>query len=258
MARIALITGASTGIGFELARVFAKNGYQLVLVARNERRLSDIKDEFQQSFSMPVETIVKDLSKPSAPREVFEEVRDRNLDIHALVNNAGFGWTGQFAEGNPETQLDMIDLNVRALTHLTRLALPPMVDRKGGYILNVASTAAFQPGPLMAVYYATKAYVLSFSEAIANEVSEYGITVTALCPGPTATEFANRANMSSSKLFQGNGVMNAKTVAQLGYEGMMKGKSIVIPGMRNQVMAASTRFAPRRVITRIARSLNEG
>ncbi|GMA49958.1 short-chain dehydrogenase [Alicyclobacillus contaminans] len=258
MEKTALITGASHGIGLELARVFAEHGYRLVLVARNAHRLSEIKDEFQQSFSTSADIIVKDLSEPDAPREVFDELRDRNLTIHALVNNAGYGWKGQFADGNPDTQLNMIDLNVRALTYLTRLALPSMVAAKSGYILNVASTAAFQPGPLMAVYYATKAYVLSFSEAIANEVREYGITVTALCPGPTFTEFASRANMSTSRLFQGSGVMDVKTVARLGYEGLMKGRNIVIPGMRNRVLATSTRFAPRRLITRIARFLNEG
>ncbi|GMA64347.1 SDR family oxidoreductase [Alicyclobacillus fastidiosus] len=258
MVKTALITGASHGIGLELARVFAENGYQLVLVARNSRRLREIKDEFQRTLSTSVDIIAKDLSEPDAPRELFAELTDRNLNIDALVNNAGYGWKGQFAKGNPDTQLDMIDLNVRALTYLTRLALPSMVAAKGGYILNVASTAAFQPGPLMAVYYATKAYVLSFSEAIGNEVREYGITVTTLCPGPTSTEFASRANMSTSRLFQGSGVMDAKTVAKLGYEGMMKGRTIVIPGVRNQVLAASTRFAPRRAVTRIARSLNEG
>jgi uncharacterized protein len=258
MEKTALITGASHGIGLELSRLFAEKGYRLILVARNGPRLSEIQRELQKSFSTSVDFIVKDLSDPDAPKDVFDELRARNIDVHALVNNAGYGWKGQFSEGDLNTQLDMIDVNVRAVTYLTHLALPFMVAKKAGYILNVASTAAFQPGPLMSVYYATKAYVLSFSEAIADEVKGSGITVTALCPGPTSTEFASRANMTTSRLFQGSGIMDAKTVAKLGFEGMMKGQTIVIPGVRNKVLATSTRFAPRRIITRIARSMNEG
>lgn len=258
MGKTALITGASYGIGLELAKLFAEKGYRLVLVARNGPRLSEIQKEIQKSFSTSVDFIVKDLTEPDAPQEVFDELRARNIDVHALVNNAGYGWLGQFSEGDVNSQLGMIDLNVRAVTYLTHLALPSMVTNKAGYILNVASTAAFQPGPLMAVYYATKAYVLSFSEAIANEVKGSGITVTALCPGPTSTEFASRANMTTSRLFRGSGIMDATIVAKLGFEGMMKGQTIVIPGTRNKALAASTRFAPRRLITRIARSMNQG
>ena len=182
MKETALITGASSGIGLDLARLFAKDGHDVVLVARSEGKLREIAAELERDFGMTAHVIVADLAKPDAPQTLVAQLP---VDVDVLVNNAGFGVLGPFVETDLAKELEMIQVNVVALTHLTKLLLPPMVARRRGRVLNVASTAAFQPGPLMAVYYATKAYVLSFSEAIADELRDSGVTVTALCPGPT-------------------------------------------------------------------------
>jgi short-subunit dehydrogenase len=185
----ALITGASAGIGRELAKLFAKDGYSLVLVARTASRLNLFADELQRQFSISARTFALDLVAASAPQSLFDQLTRENIAIDVLVNNAGYGKLGAFAEVAAEESLGQIQLNITALTHLTKLFLGPMLQRKSGKILNVASTAGFQPGPLMAVYYATKAYVISFSEALANELNRSGVTVTCLCPGATDTEF---------------------------------------------------------------------
>lgn len=252
----ALITGASFGIGLELARIFARENYNLVLVARTADRLRQIASEVEKAHGTRSLILASDLTEPGAPAYVLDQTTRAGLRIDALVNNAGFGQFGLFVENDLEVCLQQIQLNVTALTHLTGLYLPGMVERKSGRILNVASTAAFQAGPLMAVYYATKAYVLHFSEGIANELRGTGVTVTCLCPGPTATEFQKRANMLSSRLLK-FGAMDARTVAEDGYRALIAGKPVVISGFRNWLVAQSVRFAPRRAATAVARALQE-
>ncbi len=256
MAETALITGASGGIGYELARQFASHRYDLVLVARSEGALLDVKVELERLYQVEVQTIVMDLMPPDAANTLWEQLEESSTEVHVLVNNAGYGTYGPFAQREPETLLGMVDLNIRALTQLTRLALPAMIERGSGKILNVASTAAFQPGPLMAVYYATKAYVLSFTEAIASEMREQGITVSALCPGPTHTGFGKRANFNPTLLFERFG-MDAEAVARVGYEGLVRGQTIVIPGIKNRLMAQSIRWFPRKFVTGVVRKLQE-
>lgn len=248
-----LITGASTGIGRELARVFAAHGHDLILVARDATKL----ERLAQELTTKATVIPLDLAPPQAACQLYAEVRRQGLDVEILVNNAGYGLFGKFQDLSMEDQTAMIQLNVVTLTHLTGLLLPEMRRRQSGRILNVASTAAFQPGPLMAVYYATKAYVLSFSEAIANELEGTGITVTALCPGPTESEFQERSGMKESKLVKGKKIMSAAEVAQTGYKGLMAGKTVVIPGVQNWLLAQSVRLAPRKLATRIVRGIQE-
>ena len=256
MSRCALITGASTGIGYEFAKLFARDGYGLVLVARDEPRLAQVKAELEEQYHAPVKIISKDLARPQAPEELFAELGREGAAIDILVNNAGFGTHGLFAEADPASQLQMMQVNMAALTHLTRLVLPGMVARRSGKILNVASTAAFQPGPLMAVYYATKAYVLSFSEALANELQGTGVRVTVLCPGPTRTEFQRRAGVEETKLMTGQ-VMGARAVAVAGYRGLMAGTTVVIPGMRNRLLAFAVKYLPRPLVIRAVRKIQE-
>lgn len=251
--KTALITGASGGLGAEFARIHAFNGGDLVLIARNQAKLDELKVELEKQYGVSIYVIAKDLSEQSAPKEVFEELQAKKIRIDYLINNAGFGDFGLFAECSWERQLEMINLNVIALTYLTRLFLPGMVQQKSGKILNVASTAAFQPGPTMSVYFASKAFVLSFSEAIANELQGTGITVTALCPGATETGFKNAADLGKSNLFKGGGIANASDVAKFGYKAMMKGKRVVVHGFMNRLMAQSVRFVPRNIVTAIAR-----
>ena len=251
----ALITGASGGIGYELAKLFAKEHYNLVLVARNGPRLAQVADELQRQFGITVRPVALDLTAPSAPQSLFDELQREVVCVDILINNAGYGKLGEFAEVPLEESLGQIHLNVTALTHLTRLFLGPMLQRRSGRIMNVASTAGFQPGPLMAVYYATKAYVISFSEALANEVAGKGVTVTCLCPGATETGFAGRAGNDQSRLFKQLRPMGAKTVARAGYRGLFKGKTLVIPGVRNWLVMQSLRFSPRKTVTAVSRRL---
>src|SRR5262249_51509151 len=251
----AMITGASTGIGLELARLMGRD-FDLVLTARNQSRLEQIARELQDRHGNLVHVIPADLTRPEAPSKIFADIGWRGLNVEVLVNNAGFGAYGEFATSNVQTELDMIQLNMTALTHLTKLALPGMLEGKHGRILNVASTAGFLPGPLMAVYYATKAYVISFSEAIANELSGSGVTVTCLCPGATDTEFAKRADMQNSRLFK-MGTMRPEDVARAGDEAMLKSKTLMIPGVKNWLMVESVRLAPRKMVTAIARTVQE-
>lgn len=245
-----MITGASAGIGLELARVFAREGYRLVLAARNQKRLEEIARELRPAES---QVIAIDLSLPNAP----EEVQRRVPKVDVLVNNAGFGVFGKFAEKSLVEELNMMQLNMTALVSLTGLYLPAMISARSGKIMNVASTAAFQPGPLMAIYYATKAFVLSFSEAIANELEGTGVTVSTLCPGPTTSDFQERAQMQNSGLVKRRKMMDAKTVAEIGYRGLMAGKTIVIPGLGNKLMAQSIRFSPRSMVTKVVRRMQE-
>lgn len=253
----ALITGASTGIGRELAFIAAENGYDVVLVARTASSLQAVAAEVERKTSRKTHIFAADLSQPNAAHALVGDVMNEGINVDVLINNAGFGLVGKFWELPEDEQMQMVELNIGALTQLTRLCLPDMVERRTGYILNVASTAAFQPGPLMSVYYASKAYVLSFSEAVHNEVKDYGVKVCCLCPGPTRTEFGNRAGMTSAKLFQGGNVMGAAEVAQIGWNAMRAGKSLVVAGALNATMAFLTRFGPRQLMANAARSLQE-
>src|SRR5271170_2823541 len=211
--KTALITGASFGIGLELARIFAREGCNLVLVARSADKLRQLASELEKAHGTRSLILAADLTEPAAPAYVLDQTTRADIPVDVLVNNAGFGQYGLFAENDLEECLRQIQLNVTTLTHLTRLYLPAMIERESGGVLNVASTAAFQPGPLMAVYFATKAYVLHFSEALANELHGTDVTVTCLCPGPTATEFAKRAQITDLRLLK-FGSMDAHTVAE--------------------------------------------
>jgi hypothetical protein len=254
--RSALVTGASGGIGEELARLLAADGRDLVLVARRRDKLESLASELSARHDVRARVIASDLAREQAPQEIFDELRDAGEEVDVLINNAGFGSYGLFAETDARTELDLLQVNVVALTHLTKLFLPMMIARRAGQVMNVASTAAFQPGPLMAVYYASKAYVLSFSEALSNETGGTGVTVTALCPGPTETGFVAAAGLGESKLFD-RAVMDARTVAEAGYRGMLAGKSVVIPGLRNSVMARAARIAPHSLVMKVVRRIQE-
>lgn len=251
----ALITGASGGIGYELAKLFAKDHHNLILVARSAEKLSRFAVELQSQFGISAKSIALDLSDPTAPQSLFNQLAGGGISVDILVNNAGYGVFGDFNQASTEVTLGQIQLNITALTQLTKLFLAPMVQRRSGKILNVASTAGFQAGPLMAVYYATKAYVILFSEALANEVKESGVTVTCLCPGATDTGFQVRAGNENTMLFKKLRPMDAKTVARDGYRGLMAGKTLVISGFRNWLVAESVRFAPRKMVTAISRKL---
>lgn len=255
--KTALITGAAGGIGYELACIFAAHDYNLVLVDRNGPKLVEIAAKFQKEFGNLVKTIVKDLSISTAPEEIFTELQKADINVDVLVNNAGFGIHGLFHETDLATELEMLQVNLVCLTHLTKLFVKQMVKQGEGKILNVSSAAAFQPGPLMAVYFATKAYILSFSEAIANELEGTGVTVTVLCPGSTASGFHERSGMADSKLLKGKRMMDARTVAEVGFRALMKGQTIVIPGLLNTILAKSVRFVPRNLVTKIVRNMQE-
>jgi short-subunit dehydrogenase len=255
MKETALVTGASYGIGRELAILCAREGCDLVLVSRNKDRLDELEEELRGRYTISICVIPMDLTEPDAAQKLYDETTRAGIEVDILINNAGFGYAGDFAEADTRMQVDMIQLNVTALTHLSRLALPSMLSRGRGRIMNVASTASFQPGPFMAVYYATKAFVLSFSEALSEEVRGRGVTVTALCPGPTATEFQSRAQTEGARLRR-LGVMDARTVAELGYRGMMAGKTIVVTGLMNRVLVQSVRFTPRIIVRKVTRWLN--
>lgn len=246
------MTGASTGIGRELARLLAADGYSLALVARDAAKLEELAREIDTAHGSRTAVFPRDLAEEGGAAALLEDAAKLGLSIDVLVNNAGAGVYGPFASTDLDRELATIRLNVVALTALTKGVLPDMLRRGSGRILNVASTAAFQPGPLMAVYYATKAYVLSFSEAIANEVAGTGVTVTALCPGPTATEFQKAAGFARARLFPGPLVMDARSVARAGYDGMRRGRRVVIPGLANRLMVQALRISPRRLVTAVA------
>jgi short-subunit dehydrogenase len=246
MTKIALITGASAGLGVEFARQLAKRGQRLVLVARRKERLDELARELENARAVAI-----DLSKKGAVAKLLADVAAHGEVVETLINNAGFGLIGRFAKLDAARQRQMIDLNVGALTDLCRAVAPDMMARKSGAIINVASTAAFQPGPNMAVYFATKAYVLSFTEALHEELKPHGIHVTALCPGPTRTEFGDVAGFGGNGMFD-RVAMEAPEVVAAGLKGLDKNRAVVVPGLVNKVGAASTRFAPRSVVRKIA------
>lgn len=254
--KTALVTGASSGIGAELARVHAAHGGDLVVLARRADRLEALKAELESTHRVSVQTLVRDLAQPNAPQRVYDEVKSRGIRIDYLINSAGFGYRGLFHEQDWERNEAIIQVNVVALAALTRLFLPEMVARRYGRILNVASMAGFVAGPLQAIYYASKAFVVSFSEAIANELAGTGVTVTALCPGPVETEFIERAGLQGVPSFVSGA--NARDVAECGYRAMLQGKTLIVPGLLNKLTTHGLlRISPRKTATRISRRMME-
>jgi uncharacterized protein len=247
--KIALVTGASAGLGVEFARQLSKRGHALVLAARRKERLDELAGELGNARA-----VVVDLSKAHAAEELMADVEAAGEQVDVLVNNAGFGLIGSFAELDAARERQMIDLNVGTLTELCRSVAPQMIARKSGAILNVASTAAFQPGPRMAVYFATKAFVLSFTEALHEELKPHGVRVSCLCPGPTRTEFGDVAGFRGNRLFEGV-AMNSADVVATGLKGLDRNRAVVVPGWMNKITAASTRFAPRPIVRKIAGSI---
>jgi uncharacterized protein len=237
-----LITGASSGIGYELAKVFAKNHYNLIIVARHTETMQELKTKYPK---VEIQIIKQDLSDDDAGSIIFEKLKDTQVDI--LVNNAGFGDTGEFQDLKLKKQLNMIDLNVRALTELTHLFGAKMVKNKSGKILNVASVVAFMPGPGMATYFATKAFVLSFSQALSQEWGKYGVQVMALCPGVTKSGFQDAANQNDKRMTKANNIPTSKEVAEYGYEQLMNNKSIAVHGIQNKIFAFLPKILPRKL-----------
>jgi short-subunit dehydrogenase len=256
MAETALITGASSGLGLQYAKLFAADKKDLVLVARRKERLEVLASELSGSHGIRAHVVAEDLSDPPAPRRIVDAVKARGLAVEYLVNNAGFGTNGAFAESDLSKQLEMVQVNIVALVALTRSFVPEMIRRGHGRVLNIGSTAGFQPGPFMAVYYATKAFVNSFTEALWYELKGTGVTATVSCPGATATEFAAVAGNDRSGLFR-LGAMSAAEVAREGYRAMLKGKPMAVHGLKNKVLAGSVRLSPRGVVRGIAASLNK-
>jgi short-subunit dehydrogenase len=246
-AKLALVTGASTGIGLEMSKLLAQAGYDLTIVARSRDRLDEIGDELRGKYGIRVQVVACDLARTNAVRELIAAAPQCDV----LVNNAGFGNNGKFAQIPESHLLDELQVDVTSLTQLTRLYLPGMLERKGGKILNVASTAGFLPGPNMAVYYAAKAYVISFSEALAEEVRGTGVSVSVLCPGATQTEFHKRANMESTPLFK-YFTAKAADVAKAGIDGMMRGKTVIVPGVANKLVGIAPKITPRRLLVKIS------
>ena len=251
----ALITGASSGIGRGLAHLFAADGYRVILAARHATTLETLRVELAATYRTAAHVVSVDLATEGGADLLHAQLLRDRLSVDVLVNNAGFGMQGAFTELPLDRQLQMMTLNMTSLVSLTRLLLPPMVERGHGGVLNVGSTAGFQPGPFMAVYYATKAFVVSFSEAVADEVKGTGVVVTCLAPGPTSTGFAAEAGVTHAPLFQG-AVMTADEVARIGYEGWKQGKSLVIAGARNRRRYLLTKFLPRSIVRRAVRGLN--
>jgi hypothetical protein len=250
-----LVTGASSGIGRELARCFAADGSRLVLVARNTSALEQLAGELRRDYDVETTVLTADLSLPETPRKIFSELKGRGIVVDVLVNNAGFGAHGLFSELSLQWQLEMIQVNVAALTELTGLFLPGMVKCHLGGVLNVASVAGFVPGPGMAVYHATKAFVLSFTEALAGELAGTGVKVMALCPGPTATNFGKVAHAKDSRLVR-VASMSAKEVALQGHRAFRGGRTVIVSGLRNRLLVLPVRLMPRQFIRKIVKKFN--
>ncbi len=250
----ALVTGASAGLGREFARLFAADGHDLVLVARRRARLEELAAELEAAHGVKSRVISADLTDPAAPRAIAEQLAD--TDVEFLVNNAGFGSNGPFVDQELDRELEMVAVNCTALLALTHLFLPPMLERGHGRVLNIGSSAGFQPGPYMATYYASKAFVNSFSEALAHEVAGTGVTVTVSCPGPVATEFGEVSGNGKSRLFK-SGVASSDTIARQAYAGMMKGKRMVVHGFAAKAGLQVLRVSPRATVQRIAARLNK-
>lgn len=257
MNKVALITGASSGIGRDLAHIHAQKDGDMVVVARRKEKLQSLKSELESKYGVSVVVIAKDLIESGACEDIFNKIDQMGIKVEYLINNAGFGGHGKFHEQNVELQQDMIDLNIKALTKLTRLFLPGMVRRNRGRILQVASTAGLIPGPLQAVYFATKSYVVSLSQAIAEEVSDSNVTCTALCPGATKTEFIERADIEDTNLIE-SGMETSHSVAEKGYNAMMKGKLIEITDFKLQItLDWIVPLMPRKMVLKTARKTQE-
>ncbi len=254
----ALVTGASGGLGRAFAELFAADGWKPILVSRDAERLNVVAADLKARFGVEAPVIAADLARPGSAQGLYDRVRASGIAVDALVNNAGFATYGLFADLPLEGEREEVMLNVVALTELTKLFLGPMLARKRGRIMNVASTAAFQPGPTMATYCATKAFVLSFSEALSNEVAGTGVNVTCFCPGATATGFQARAGMADSPLFTSRPMPDATSVARVGYAAMLAGKRLEIDGLLNTIMAFSPRVAPRGLVLKIGRRILGG
>lgn len=253
--KTALITGASSGIGKALASEFAKDGYNLVLAARGVVNMQAVADAIQKRHQVMVTVIGADLETQEGAAQLHADIKARGITLNALVNNAGYGTFGEFSQSALAPELAMMQLNMNSVVSLSKLFLPDLIATKGK-LLNTASTAAFQPGPYMAVYYATKAFVLSFSEAIAAELEGTGVTVTALCPGPTASGFQDKADMHDSALVKGKKLPTSEEVAAAGYRAMRRGQRVFVPGAMNWVMAQSVRFTPRNMVTMMVKMMS--
>ena len=254
--KLALVTGASAGLGTHFAHLFARDGHDVILVARRADRLEALAHEIQKAHPVTAHVMPADLGDPSAPQRLFDEAGRRGLQVEFLVNNAGFGSNGAFLDLELARESEMLEVNCAALVKLTHLFGRPMRERRSGRILNIASAAGFQPGPYMATYYATKAFVISFSEAVAHELRGSGVTVTCHCPGSTRTEFAATAGVDASLLFRRPRVAKADDVARHAYRAMMKGKVLAIHGLLNLIGMESERLAPRAAVRRITAALN--
>jgi short-subunit dehydrogenase len=244
----ALVTGASMGIGVDLAECFASDGYDLILAARSEGALREVADRLASMHHVRATPIVGDLSVPGGGQKLAGEIASRQLEVDVLVNNAGYGVAGAFTGSERAGQLGMIDLNVRALVELTHIYWPRMLASRRGGVLNVASTAAFQPGPLMAVYYASKAFVLSFSEALWKEAEGTGVRVSCLCPGPTKSYFRERAGTGRTRLSRTGEPMSSAVVAKMGYKAWQENRRVIVTGTRNAIVASLVPFVPRRTL----------
>lgn len=257
MKNTVLITGASSGIGAALAKEFAANGHDLVLIARNANRLNAIASEFKSRYGVLTRVVARDLADAESADRVYRQLREEGIRVDVLVNNAGFNVYGKFVGTDIKKELQMIQVMVASVTHLTKLFVRDMVEQGSGRILNICSTGSFAPGPLDAVYQASKAYMLSFSEALSEELRGTGVTVTALCPGATRTEFAERARMTGTRLFKGPN-MSAESVARIGLKATMRGKRTVVAGLFNKLLVLSIRFSPKGMLLRIGRYLLSG
>ncbi|HLO57371.1 MAG TPA: SDR family oxidoreductase [Bacteroidales bacterium] len=255
--KTALITGGSRGIGFDIARVMAREHYNLILVSRNLSRLERVRDELSRSFRVKIRIIGQDLSEKDASLKVFEQVMNYGIQVDVLVNNAGIGDFGMFSREDPARISRMVNLNILALTELTRLFLPGMIERREGKVLNVSSLAAFLPGPYMAVYYASKAYVKSFSEAINSELKGTGVMITAVCPGLTKTGFQQEVGSEKSNASRLGMMATSASVAEAAYKALMEGKEIVVPGIINLSIAKASGIIPTRFKTRVIRKMQE-
>jgi short-subunit dehydrogenase len=252
----ALVTGASVGIGVDLAECFANDGYNVILAARTETALRDVADRLAKTYAITATPIVADLGAIGGGLKLADAIKNKGLSVDIVVNNAGYGQAGAFNGSDAAGQLGMIDLNVRALVELTHVYWPAMLASKRGGVLNVASTAAFQPGPLMAIYYASKAFVLSFSEALWEEARDTGVKVSCLCPGPTVSKFRERAGTGKTRLSQAGGTpMLSMTVARMGYDAWQANTRVEVTGLRNRITASLVRFLPRTTLLRIVRNL---
>lgn len=255
MTKTALVTGAASGLGYELATLLANDDYKLILIDIDASSLAKVKIELETNFNIEVVMLVKDLSNPSIAQEIMADIDNEPIDV--LINNAGFGLFGSFIDTDWERESEMLHVHILTTTHLTKLVLEGMVKRGYGKILNMSSLAAFQPGPLMAIYYASKGYMLSFSEAIANELKGTGVTVTALCPGPTKTSFQKTVSSDSVDNKITFNMASAKAVAAYGYKAMLNGRTYAIPGKFNKFLAILPRIVSRNAAASIVRRIQE-